>query len=55
MTERRYVQLANRLVRVETAEHFGLKRGEHVEASARLLEIVRYDIRLEREWRETDK
>jgi hypothetical protein len=55
MTSRRYVQLADRIVRVETAEHFGLKRGDHIGASERLLEIVRFDIALEREWRETER
>jgi Zn/Cd-binding protein ZinT len=55
MTERRYIQLSHRIVRAETAEHFGLKRGEHVEPSERLLEIVQWDIALEREWRETER
>jgi bifunctional DNA-binding transcriptional regulator/antitoxin component of YhaV-PrlF toxin-antitoxin module len=55
VTERKYVALAHRIIRAETAEHFGLKRGDRIEASERLLEIVRYDIALEREWRETER
>jgi hypothetical protein len=38
----------HRLITDATAEHFGLKRGERITDSERLLEIKRYDDAVER-------